>query len=34
MNNAARSRLTGCFIDRESGLTVSDHAMVVAELDV
>lgn len=34
MNKAARGRLMGCFIDRESGLTVSDHAMVVADLDM
>ncbi|MEQ9205816.1 MAG: exodeoxyribonuclease III [Phycisphaerales bacterium] len=33
MNKAARKRMTGCFIDRESGLQVSDHAMVVADLD-
>lgn len=34
MNNAARKRLNGCFIDRESGLGVSDHAMVVADMDL
>lgn len=34
LNPAARKRLKSCFIDRESGLGVSDHAMVVADLDV
>jgi len=34
MNKAARKRLTECFIDRESGLGCSDHAMVVADLDL
>lgn len=34
MNKAARARMTGCFIDRESGLGCSDHAMVVADLDL
>lgn len=33
MNKAARNRMTSCFIDRQSGLEVSDHAMVVADLD-
>jgi exodeoxyribonuclease-3 len=33
-NKAAARRVTGCFIDRPSGLEVSDHAMVVADLDV
>ncbi len=34
MNKAAKRRLTDCFIDRQSGLEVSDHGMVVADLDV
>lgn len=34
MNKAAHNKLVDCHIDRESGLSVSDHAMVVADLDV
>lgn len=34
MNKAARSKMTNCFIDRQSGMEVSDHAMVVADLDL
>ncbi len=34
MNSAAKKRLIDCHIDRQSGLEVSDHAMVVADLDV
>lgn len=34
MNKAAKKRLTDCFIDRQSGLEISDHAMVVADLDM
>ncbi len=34
MNPAAKKRMTDCFIDRQSGLEVSDHAMVVADLKV
>jgi len=34
MNRAARKRLSHAFIDRESGLGCSDHAMVVADLDL
>ena len=33
MNKAAKNRVTDCFIDRQSGLEVSDHAMVVADLE-
>lgn len=33
-NKAAAKLVTDCHIDRESGLSVSDHAMVVADLDV
>lgn len=34
LNKAAHARLKDCFIDRASGLAVSDHAMVVADLDI
>ncbi|MEX0876786.1 MAG: exodeoxyribonuclease III [Phycisphaerales bacterium] len=34
LNKAAHNKLTDCHIDRTSGLEVSDHAMVVADLDV
>jgi len=34
MNKAAKKRVTDCFIDRQSGLEVSDHAMVIADLDI
>ncbi len=34
MNPAAKKRLTSCSIDRQSGMEVSDHAMVVADLDI
>ncbi len=34
MNPAAKERLTSCSIDRKSGMEVSDHAMVVADLDI
>ncbi|MGJ8635598.1 MAG: exodeoxyribonuclease III [Phycisphaerales bacterium] len=34
MNKAARSKMTNCFIDRQSGMEVSDHAMVVADMDL
>ncbi|MBO6513511.1 MAG: exodeoxyribonuclease III [Phycisphaerales bacterium] len=34
MNKAARTKMTDCFIDRQSGMEVSDHAMVVADLDL
>ncbi len=34
LNPAARKVLKGCHIDRESGLGVSDHAMVICDLDV
>jgi exodeoxyribonuclease III len=33
-NKAAAKLVTDCHIDRASGLEVSDHAMVVADLDV
>lgn len=33
-NKAAAKLVTDCHIDRQSGLEVSDHAMVVADLDV
>jgi exodeoxyribonuclease-3 len=33
-NRAAARLVTDCHIDRDSGLLVSDHAMVVADLDV
>lgn len=33
-NRAAAKLVTDCHIDRRSGLEVSDHAMVVADLDV
>lgn len=33
-NKAAARLVTDCHIDRQSGLEVSDHAMVVADLDV
>lgn len=33
-NKAATRFVTGCAIDRESGLAVSDHAMVHADLDI
>jgi exodeoxyribonuclease III len=34
MNPAAKKRMIGCSIDRQSGMEVSDHAMVVADLDL
>lgn len=34
LNNAARRALRDCHIDRQSGLEVSDHAMVIADLDL
>ena len=34
LNKAAHNALVDCHIDRQSGLEVSDHAMVVADLDV
>ncbi len=34
VNKAAKKLVTDCFIDRQSGLEVSDHAMVVVDLDV
>lgn len=34
LNNAAHKTLKDCHIDRQSGLEVSDHAMVVADLDL
>ena len=34
MNKAAKARLTDCYIDRQSGLEVSDHAMVVADIEI
>jgi len=34
MNKAAQNRLVDCSIDRQSGLEVSDHAMVIADLDI
>ena len=33
-NKAAARLVTDCHIDRQSGLEISDHAMVVADLDV
>lgn len=33
-NKAASKLVTDCHIDRQSGLEISDHAMVVADLDV
>lgn len=33
LNKAAKQRLTDCHIDRQSGLEVSDHAMVIADID-
>ncbi|MCH8507708.1 MAG: exodeoxyribonuclease III [Phycisphaerales bacterium] len=33
-NKAAAKLVTDCHIDRQSGLEVSDHAMVVADLDL
>lgn len=33
-NKAASRLVTDCHIDRQSGLEISDHAMVVADLDV
>ena len=34
LNKAAHKALRDCHIDRQSGLEVSDHAMVVADLDL
>lgn len=34
LNKTAHSKLKDCHIDRQSGLEVSDHAMVVADLDL
>ncbi len=34
LNKAAHRALKDCHIDRQSGLEVSDHAMVVADLDL
>lgn len=34
MNPAARKRMTACSIDRQSGMEVSDHAMVIADVDI
>ena len=34
LNKAANDRLKDCHIDRQSGLEVSDHAMVVVDLDI
>lgn len=34
LNKAAHNKLKDCHIDRQSGLEVSDHAMVVADLDI
>jgi len=34
LNKAAHRRLKDCHIDRQSGLEVSDHAMVIADLDI
>lgn len=34
LNKAAKSKLKDCWIDRESGLGVSDHAMVIADFDL
>lgn len=33
LNSAARKRMTDCHIDRQSGLEVSDHAMVIADFE-
>jgi len=34
LNKAAKKIMTDCHIDRQSGLEVSDHAMVVVDLDI
>jgi exodeoxyribonuclease III len=34
LNKAAKKKLVDCHIDRQSGLEVSDHAMVVADFDL
>jgi exodeoxyribonuclease-3 len=34
VNKAAKSRVKDCFIDRKSGMEVSDHALVVLDLDI
>ncbi len=34
LNKAARKALRDCHVDRQSGLEVSDHAMVVVDLDL